>query len=80
MWFRTRRQKFTITLSAAMLTLAVTFSSSVFSGANEQVAKRFGVDEEITILGTSLYIVGFGIGPSIFGHVLASIDCRLVVY
>ena len=45
----------------------VTFSSSVFSTATVPVAEEFGVSTEVTTLGTSLFVLGFAVGPLIWG-------------
>ncbi len=44
-----------------------TFGSSVFSAATVVTAERFNVSPEVMILGTSLYILGLGLGPTFFG-------------
>lgn len=52
-----------MTMTTSFLTLTVTFSSSVFSAANKQTANEFDVSPEVMVLGTSIFLVGFGIGP-----------------
>ncbi|KAH9844886.1 MFS general transporter [Teratosphaeria destructans] len=49
------------------LTFAVTFSSSVFSTVIVQTAEEFHVSEEVTTLGTALFVFGFAMGPIIAG-------------
>ena len=41
----------------ATLTLVITFASSVFSTATVVVAREYGVSNEVTILGTSLFVL-----------------------
>ena len=53
----------------AGLTLTVTFSSSIFSAATLQTSHHFHVSPEVMVLGTSLFVAGFGVGPSVFGYV-----------
>jgi len=48
-------------------TLCITFASSVFSTATIPTAMEFGVSEEVMILGTSLFVLGFAVGPMVFG-------------
>ncbi|KAK5171047.1 uncharacterized protein LTR77_004191 [Saxophila tyrrhenica] len=62
-----RSKKFLITCTFAGLTLTFTFGSSIFSAATLQTSERFDVSPEVMILATSLYLVGFGFGPIIFG-------------
>ena len=53
--------------SLSLTTLCITFASSVFSTATMPTAMEFGVSEEVMILGTSLFVLGFAIGPIIWG-------------
>ncbi|KAJ5570009.1 MFS multidrug transporter [Penicillium hispanicum] len=50
-----------------MMTFCVTFASSVFSAADASTAKEFGVSDEVMILGTSLFVLGYALGPIVFG-------------
>lgn len=56
-------KKWTITLALGFMTLCVTFASSVFSNATVPVAKLYHVSTETTTLGTSLFVLGFAVGP-----------------
>ncbi|KAH9909714.1 putative MFS multidrug transporter [Xylariomycetidae sp. FL2044] len=60
-------RKWVITLLFGSLTVWVTFNSSVFSAAVSVTADEFGVDTEVTTLGTSLTVLGFATGPLIWG-------------
>ncbi len=62
-----RPKKFLITCTMAGLNLTFTFGSSIFSAATLQTSKRFDVSPEVMVLATSLYLLGFGIGPTLFG-------------
>ena len=62
-----RGRKFLITLTSATLTLTFTFSSSILTAATVPMAQEFNVSNEVMILATSLFIVGFGVGPTLFG-------------
>lgn len=50
-----------------LMTICVTFGSSVFSTATKQTAKKFGVSPDVMVLGVSLFVLGFAFGPIIFG-------------
>lgn len=50
-----------------MMTVSVTFASSVFSTASSVTAEKFGVSQEVMVLGTSLFVLGFAFGPIVFG-------------
>ena len=60
-------KKWIVTISLGFMTLCVTFASSVFSTATIDVAKLYHVSTVVSTLGTSLFVLGFGFGPLIFG-------------
>ncbi|RHZ67725.1 MFS transporter [Aspergillus thermomutatus] len=60
-------RKWTITVMLELMTVSVTFASSVFSTAAQVTAKKFHVSEEVMVLGTSLFVLGFAFGPMVFG-------------
>ncbi|KAJ5378242.1 Major facilitator superfamily domain general substrate transporter [Penicillium cataractarum] len=60
-------KKWLITVLFSSMTTWVTFSSSVFSAAVEVTAKEYHVSNEVTTLGTSLTLLGFALGPLIWG-------------
>ncbi|KZL80770.1 major facilitator superfamily transporter [Colletotrichum incanum] len=56
-------KKWTYTIEQAIATLAVAFVSTAYSGGVAEVIRDFGVSTEIGILGVSLFVVGFAVGP-----------------
>ncbi|CAM1505515.1 Fc.00g111520.m01.CDS01 [Cosmosporella sp. VM-42] len=56
-------KKWTITILQAIATLAVAFVSTAYSGGLTQVLIDFKVSTEVVILGISLFVLGFAIGP-----------------
>ncbi|OAQ84572.1 multidrug resistance protein [Purpureocillium lilacinum] len=58
--------KWAITLIAAMSTLAVSFASSAYSGGVFEIMMDFGASTEVVILGVSMFVLGFAIGPLIW--------------
>ena len=46
--------------------LTATFASSIFSPAIVAVGKEFNVGEEVVTLGTSLFVLGYAVGPPIW--------------
>lgn len=46
-----------VSFMLALFNLVVTISSSIFGSAQKTVAKEFGVGDEVTVLGTSLFLV-----------------------
>ncbi|MCJ1314442.1 MFS siderochrome iron transporter 1 [Agyrium rufum] len=59
-------KKWSITLLVAFATLAVAFVSSAYSGGIEQLIMDLHTTEEVAVLGISLFVLGFAIGPLIF--------------
>jgi DHA1 family multidrug resistance protein-like MFS transporter len=54
-------------LTAVMLgytTLVSAFTSSIFSTATRTVAAQYHVSTEVGLLGLSLYVLGFALGPT----------------
>ncbi|KAE8397070.1 major facilitator superfamily domain-containing protein [Aspergillus pseudonomiae] len=60
-------RKCLISASLSLMTLCVTFASSVFSEVTVITAKEFDVGAEVMTLGTSLPIFGFAISPLVWG-------------
>lgn len=56
-------KKWAITINQAIATLAVSFVSTAYSGGIDQVIESFGISTEVAILGISLFVLGFAIGP-----------------
>lgn len=61
-------RKWVITTLLALMTTAVTFASSVWSAAITATSKEFNVTETVSLLGVSLYVLGFAIGPIVWGR------------
>lgn len=62
-----RPYKWVLTVVYGMMTFAVTFASSIFSTATMPTSEEFGVSEEVMLLGTSLFVLGFAWGPPVWG-------------
>ncbi|KAI0880821.1 polyamine transporter 1 [Annulohypoxylon maeteangense] len=59
-------KKWGITAMQAIAVLAVTFVSTAYTGGISEVIKEFHISEEVAILGVSLFVIGFAIGPLIW--------------
>ncbi|PYI19529.1 MFS general substrate transporter [Aspergillus violaceofuscus CBS 115571] len=57
------RTKWLYTVQVSFVTLTVALVSSVYSGGMGQVVQEFQCEEEIAILGISLFVLGFAFGP-----------------
>ncbi|KIP06011.1 hypothetical protein PHLGIDRAFT_107513 [Phlebiopsis gigantea 11061_1 CR5-6] len=63
-WSRLR--KWIITLQLAVGTWTVSFCSSSYSGGLGPMSAELHISREVAILGVSLYVLGFGLGPLLF--------------
>ncbi|KAG8527339.1 uncharacterized protein KY384_007491 [Bacidia gigantensis] len=61
------RYKVGVTGILASLTFTTTFTSSIFSTCISATSSQYHVSEQVTTLGTSLFLLGFTLGPIIFG-------------
>lgn len=59
----TFRKKAITTTLYGFTTMGATFSSSVYSPAVSEVSQVFGIGQEVSTLGISLLLLGFGLGP-----------------
>jgi DHA1 family multidrug resistance protein-like MFS transporter len=60
-------KKWAATIALGFMTFCVTFASSVFSNATVPTAKEFGVSTEVTTLGTAVFVLGYAVGPLVWG-------------
>ncbi|KAK3947241.1 major facilitator superfamily domain-containing protein [Pseudoneurospora amorphoporcata] len=60
------RKKFCTALILAYTTFVASLGSSIFSSATGPVAKIYHVSQTVSILGISLYVVGFATGPTLW--------------
>lgn len=74
------RKKWSITILTALSTLAVAFVSSAFSGGLAYIMLEFGVSEELSILGISLFVVGFAVGPLLWAPMSESFGRQILYF
>lgn len=60
-------KKWALTMLVAFATLAVAFVSSAYSGGIEELMAEFEIGPEVATLGISLFVLGFAIGPLLWG-------------
>ncbi|KAL9057473.1 MAG: hypothetical protein Q9162_002310 [Coniocarpon cinnabarinum] len=60
------RKKVITTFLYGMTTAGATLASSIYSAGFGQIAERFQVGREVSSLGISLFLLGFGTGPLIW--------------
>lgn len=60
-------RKWGIAVCLGLMTLCVTFASSVLSSAVMPLSMEFGVSTVVVTLSTSLFVLGFAFGPIVWG-------------
>lgn len=70
------RKKVITTLLYGLTTMGSTWASSIYSPAVNQIAEEYHVSSEVSLLGLSFLLLGFGIGPMIW----APLSEVLVIY
>ncbi|KII88761.1 hypothetical protein PLICRDRAFT_176306 [Plicaturopsis crispa FD-325 SS-3] len=73
-----RRRKWIITAQVASGTLSVSFGSSAYSAGIPQTMADLSVSREVAVLGLSLYVLGFGLGPLVFAPMSELYGRRIV--
>jgi len=71
--------KWALVAFAAISTLAVAYTSSAYSGGLSVLVEEWGVSEEVVILGVSLFVLGFAIGPLFFAP-LSEVYGRRIIF
>jgi hypothetical protein len=59
--------KWFITAIVTLSVFAVTFASSAYSESSNEVIAEFDISTEVFIVGVSLFVLGFAIGPAVWG-------------
>ncbi|KAK3111029.1 hypothetical protein LTR53_014104 [Teratosphaeriaceae sp. CCFEE 6253] len=57
------KKKLPVAAVLGYVTLTAAFGSSIFAAATGSVSREFGIAREVSILGVSLYVLGFATGP-----------------
>ena len=72
-------KKWIITISVSFAALAIAFASTAYSGSIPQVIEAFHCSEEVSVLGISLFVLGFAIGPLLWAP-LSEVYGRQVLF
>ncbi|THC88699.1 hypothetical protein EYZ11_011856 [Aspergillus tanneri] len=67
-WSQSR--KWFITTIVTLSVFAVTLTSSAYSVSANEVIEHFNISTEVFIVGLSLFVLGFAIGPAVWGPLL----------
>lgn len=63
------KKKLIIASILVFFSLSATFASAVFSAGGVAIGEEFHVGREVVTLGTSLFVLGYAVGPSIFAPI-----------
>lgn len=73
-------KKVITTMLYGFVTMSATWASSCYSAGTAQVAEHFRVGMQVSVLGTSLFLVGFGIGPLLWAPLSEVYGRRIAVF
>lgn len=71
--------KWSIAFLASMASLAVAMGSSTYSGGLGDIIAQFDCGREVAILGISLFVLGFAVGPLLWAPISEAYGRRLVL-
>jgi DHA1 family multidrug resistance protein-like MFS transporter len=60
------RKRVWATILLSLTTFVVTFASSIFSSGIRPISAEFHISNEVATLGTSLFVLGFAVGPLVY--------------
>ncbi|KAH6886879.1 putative MFS multidrug transporter [Thelonectria olida] len=63
-------RKWFITTIVTLSVFAVTFTSSAYSVSSDDLIREFQVGPQVFVLGVSLFVIGFAIGPAVWAPLL----------
>jgi DHA1 family multidrug resistance protein-like MFS transporter len=73
------KKKITTTLMYGFTTMSATWASSSYSAGTEQIAQEFHVGTQVAVLGTTLFLFGFGLGPLLWAPLSEVYGRRIAV-
>ncbi|KAM7196242.1 fluconazole resistance [Naviculisporaceae sp. PSN 640] len=73
------KKKVITTFIYGLVTMSATWASSCYAAGTTAVSIEFGVSNPVAILGTSLFLVGFGVGPLLWAPLSEVYGRRIAV-
>lgn len=55
-----------VTFQISLLTFSIYIGSAIYSSGLEDITQHFGVSQTVAILGLTLYVIGYGLGPMVW--------------
>ena len=66
-----RGRKWFITTIVTLSVFAITFTSSAYSESSNEIIQAFNISTEVFNVGVSLFVLGFAIGPAVWGPLVS---------
>lgn len=66
-------RKWFITAIVTFSVFAITFTSSAYAASANELIADFSISTEVFTVGLSLFVLGFAIGPAVWGPLVSSI-------
>jgi len=73
------KKKVNTTLMYGLTTMSATWASSSYSAGTRQIAAEFNVGNQVAVLGTTLFLFGFGLGPLLWAPLSEVYGRRIAV-
>lgn len=73
------RKKAMTTMLYGLVTMSATWASACYSAGTSQISETFHVSHEVAVLGTALYLLGFGVGPLLWAPLSEVYGRRMAV-
>ncbi|KAI5458753.1 major facilitator superfamily domain-containing protein [Mariannaea sp. PMI_226] len=73
------KKKIATTMLYGCVTMSATWASAAYSAGTAEVAKHFHVGKQVSVLGTTLFLFGFGLGPLIWAPLSEVYGRRIAV-
>ena len=71
--------KCAVTFLTAFMTLCVSLASSAYTGAAKEIITQFDVSQEVYLIGLSLMVLGFAVGPLLWAPLSEAVGRRSVL-
>lgn len=75
-----KSKKWMITVLLSMVTFTSTFCSSIFSATITLTASEFDTSEEVMLLGVSLFVLGYALGPLVWGPLSELLGRKITIF
>ena len=69
-----------MTFNICLLTFSIYIGSAIYTSGLRDITREFAVSQTVAVLGLTLYVLGYGMGPMIFvSPIKSSWSCCLLM-